>query len=74
VFEDRATELESFFPEKIASAYLGLMDKTAWVGLGESENRAELVFRERLKALRGGCDVADDAMVDQLLHIGSFRE
>jgi len=42
VFKDRATELESLLPEKIASAYWGLIDKTAWVGLGESEDRAEL--------------------------------
>ena len=63
-----------FFPEKIASAYWGLIDKTAWVGLGESEDRAELFFREGLKTLWGGCNVADDAMFDQLLHVGSFRE
>ena len=43
-----------FFPEKMASAYSGLIDKTAWVGLGESEDRAELLFRKGLKALWGG--------------------
>lgn len=61
-------------PAKIASAYSGLMDNSAVVGLGELKDRDELVFSDRLEATRGAVDVADAAMLDELLHIGSFRE
>src|SRR5882672_2140239 len=53
-----------FLPEKIASAYSGLIDKTACVGLGESEDRAELVFREGLETSWRAVDVADNPIVD----------
>src|ERR1035438_204518 len=61
-------------PSNIAFAYTGLMDKTAWVGFGELEDRAELVFREGLKAPWRAVDVADNPIVDTLLQVRSFRE
>ena len=53
---------------------MGLMDKTAVFGLAETEDRAELVFREGLEPPWRAVDVADNPMVDQLLHVRSFCE
>jgi hypothetical protein len=54
-------------PRKMASAYLGLIDNNAWICLGEGQDCREVILCDLLETAWYGLDVADDAIVDQLL-------